>query len=51
MSIKIKKGGREMKNNVIIKGNKYGIILILNSELPFAELKEEIIQKEKERLG
>lgn len=40
-----------MKNNVIIKGNKYGIILILNNELPFEELKEEIIQKFKDSAG
>lgn len=40
-----------MKNNVIIKGNKYGIVLILNSELPFEELKAEIIQKFKDSAG
>ncbi len=32
-------------NNVVIKGNKYGIVLILNETIPFEELKEEIIQK------
>lgn len=32
-------------NNVIIKGNKYGIVLRLNDSIPFDELKEEIIQK------
>ena len=32
-------------NNVVIKGNKYGIVLILNDKIPFEELKEEIIQK------
>ena len=47
----MKKGGREMKNSVIIKGNKYGIILILDSELPFEELKDEIIQKFKDSAG
>lgn len=38
-------------NNVIIKGNKYGIILILNGKLPFDKLKDEIIQKFKESAG
>lgn len=32
-------------NNVVIKGNKYGIVLILDSKLPFEQLKEELIQK------
>ncbi len=32
-------------NNVVIKGNKYGIVLILNDQIPFDILKEEIIQK------
>ena len=35
-------------NNVVIKGNKYGIILILNDQIPFEQLKEEIIQKFKD---
>ena len=30
-----------MKNSVVIKGNKYGIIVVLDKELPFEELKEE----------
>ena len=30
-----------LKSAVIIKGNKYGISLILNQDLPFEELKEE----------
>lgn len=34
-----------LKSAVIIKGNKYGISLILNQELPFKELKEEISKK------
>lgn len=37
-----------MKNNVVIKGNKHGIVLILDNELPFDELKQEIISKFKE---
>lgn len=40
-----------MASNVVIKGNKYGIILNLNSELPFEELKQEIIQKFTESAG
>lgn len=32
-------------NNVVIKGNKYGIVLVLNAHIPFEQLKEEIIQK------
>lgn len=34
-----------MKNSVIIKGNKYGITVILDPELPFAELKEAVAEK------
>ena len=34
-----------LKSAVIIKGNKYGISLILNQDLPFEELKEEIAKK------
>ena len=34
-----------MKNSVVIKGNKYGIIVVLDKELPFEELKEEIAAK------
>ena len=34
-----------MKNSVVIKGNKYGIIVVLNGEIPFEELKEDISVK------
>ena len=34
-----------MKEAVILKSSKYGITLILNSELPFEELKEKVIRK------
>ena len=34
-----------MKNSVIIKGNKYGIVVVLDKELPFDELKKEIAEK------
>lgn len=37
-----------MKNPVLIKGNKYGISLALNSELEFSELLEQIKEKFKE---
>jgi septum site-determining protein MinC len=37
-----------MNNSVIIKGNKYGIIVVLNPDLPFEELKLEITEKFKE---
>lgn len=34
-----------MNNSVIIKGNKYGIIVVLNPDLPFEELKLVIAEK------
>ena len=34
-----------MKNSVIIKGNKYGIVVILDKNIPFAALKEDIASK------
>lgn len=37
-----------MNNSVIIKGNKYGIIVVLSSEVPFDELKLLIAEKFKE---
>lgn len=37
-----------MNNSVVIKGNKYGIIVVLNSEAPFEELKRLIKEKFKE---
>lgn len=37
-----------MNNSVIIKGNKYGIIVVLGSDLPFEELKLVIAEKFKE---
>jgi len=37
-----------MNNSVIIKGNKYGIIVVLNPELPFEELKLLVTEKFKE---
>ncbi len=37
-----------MKNSVVIKGNKYGIIVVLDKELPFEELKEDLTAKFKE---
>lgn len=37
-----------MNNSVIIKGNKYGIVVVLSSEVPFEELKLNIADKFKE---
>lgn len=37
-----------MKNSVVIKGNKYGIIVILDDSLPFSELKTQVAEKFKE---
>ncbi|MBP1754085.1 MAG: hypothetical protein H6Q59_483 [Firmicutes bacterium] len=37
-----------MNNSVIIKGNKYGIIVVLNPDMPFEELKLVIAEKFKE---
>jgi septum site-determining protein MinC len=35
-------------NSVIIKGNKYGIIVVLSPEVPFGELKQQVVEKFKE---
>lgn len=40
-----------MKNSVVIKGNKYGIIVVLDKELPFDELKLLVADKFKESSG
>lgn len=37
-----------MKNSVVIKGNKYGIIVILNKTMSFEELKDEVAKKFRE---
>lgn len=37
-----------MKNSVIIKGNKYGITVILDQDMPFEELKEAVADKFRE---
>jgi septum site-determining protein MinC len=37
-----------MNNSVMIKGNKYGIIVVLNPEVPFDELKQIITDKFRE---
>ncbi|MBD5136906.1 MAG: septum site-determining protein MinC [Lachnospiraceae bacterium] len=37
-----------MKNSVVIKGNKYGIMVILDKDIPFEELISDIIEKFKE---
>lgn len=37
-----------MKNSVVIKGNKYGIIVMLDNTIPFEELKIDVAKKFKE---
>lgn len=37
-----------MKNSVVIKGNKYGIVVVLDEDLPFVDLKIEIAEKFRE---
>lgn len=37
-----------MNNSVMIKGNKYGIIVVLSPEVPFEELKQVVADKFKE---
>ena len=37
-----------MKNSVVIKGNKYGITVILDPEIPFENLKEAVAEKFRE---
>lgn len=34
-----------MNNSVIIKGNKYGIVVVLDDKIPFAQLREDIANK------
>lgn len=46
----LQKGNKfwKMKNSVVIKGNKYGIIVLLDDELPYDELKENLAAKFRE---
>lgn len=37
-----------MKNSVVIKSNKYGISVMLDSQMPFEELKKEVAEKFRE---
>lgn len=37
-----------MDNSVIIKGNPHGIVVVLDAEMPFSDLKEKIITKFKD---
>ena len=37
-----------MKNSVVIKGNKYGIMVVLDKDMPFDELKKDIAEKFKQ---
>lgn len=39
---------KSVNNDVIIKGNKYGIIVVLNPDISFNELKEHIAEKFRE---
>lgn len=34
-----------MSNSVVIKGNKYGIVVVMDPDVPFDELKESLIEK------
>ena len=34
-----------MNNSVVIKGNKYGIVVVMDPEVPFEELKENLVEK------
>lgn len=34
-----------MNNSVVIKGNRYGIVVVLNSEISFDEIKKELAEK------
>ena len=34
-----------MNNSVVIKGNKYGIVVVLDNSTPFSELKKDIVEK------
>lgn len=39
---------KSANNSVIIKGNKYGIIVVLNPDISFEELKEQVAEKFRE---
>ncbi|NLL72630.1 MAG: septum site-determining protein MinC [Clostridiales bacterium] len=39
---------KSVNNDVIIKGNKYGIIVVLNPDISFNELKEQVAEKFRE---
>lgn len=34
-----------MNNSVVIKGNKYGMVVVLDSEIEFSQLKKDLIEK------
>ena len=34
-----------MNNSVIIKGNKYGIVVVLDKDISFEQLKDDLIEK------
>lgn len=34
-----------MNNSVVIKGNKYGIVVVMDDTVPFDELKENLLDK------
>lgn len=40
-----------MKQSVMIKGNTYGITVVLDPELPFSRLKEDVASKFQESSG
>lgn len=39
---------KSVNNSVIIKGNKYGIVVVLNSDISFDEIKEQVAEKFRE---
>ena len=39
---------KSVNNSVIIKGNKYGIVVVLNPDISFDEIKEQVAEKFRE---
>ena len=35
---------KSVNNSVIIKGNKYGIVVVLNPDISFDEIKEQVAE-------
>lgn len=43
--LNIKYGGEDVNNSVVIKGNKYGIVVVLDDSISFGDLKVELAEK------